>query len=153
MKMPGQVPATLPHVVQFGRYMNPRFAFAVDVPTFLAPGPPAGNGDGRVFTWGEEFELRVYGAHHWQDPPPTKPDAGHRAYPQITSAVTRDANAKRIVVTKLIYADKIDVSVMTTVTPKYEAYFAPIIERAHASLRITTGGMYDRPKRNSQPLR
>lgn len=45
----------------YGRYGNPRFAFWVDVPTFLKASPPPTNGDGQEWTWGARATMTASG--------------------------------------------------------------------------------------------
>ncbi|RYG28632.1 hypothetical protein EON81_28170, partial [bacterium] len=57
--------AQIPAKPVYRHVRNVRFAFAIDVPTFLVPGREPDNGDGRAYTSRDgKVELRVYGSYY-----------------------------------------------------------------------------------------
>ena len=52
-----------PQQINYDTYVNQRYDYAIDYPTFLTPQPEAYNGDGRVFTNGDE-EMKVYAMYN-----------------------------------------------------------------------------------------
>lgn len=52
--------------ISYDSYTNPRFGFSIMYPTFLTPQPESENGDGRVFSNGNE-EMSVYASNNVLD--------------------------------------------------------------------------------------
>jgi hypothetical protein len=151
----GTAPAGFVTDLTFGRYRNPRFAFALDVPIALERDPPPENGDGQVFRFRDEFELVAYGmldqGREASGAPPVNRDAGHRAYKGVTSSTRVWNDTEGHHWEKILFADGIFVHVTARATRSSAAFFAPIVLRAERSLRVTVGGSYARPERVSQP--
>ena len=155
------VPPGAPSSVEFGRLMLPRFASAVDVPLFLTVTPQSTNGDGRWEYFAAPtasgtdikklFECTTGG--FWiYDRPESAPDPGHVSYPEITfvEKVTRDAEGVHY--EKRVFSpERIENFVRCDISADYEAYFIALAKRMGRSLRVTSGGMYNRPERASDP--
>lgn len=60
-------PPGLSYVIEYKRYYNSRFGFAVDVPTFLVPQPGPANGDGRRFAFRKAVEMTASGMWQWDE--------------------------------------------------------------------------------------
>jgi eukaryotic-like serine/threonine-protein kinase len=60
-------PSGFPRRVEYRRYYNSRFGFAVDVPIFLVPQPGPTNGDGRQFEYNESFGMVASGIRSWDE--------------------------------------------------------------------------------------
>jgi eukaryotic-like serine/threonine-protein kinase len=60
-------PPGFPRRVDYRRYYNTRFGFAVDVPIFLVPQPGPANGDGRRFEYNESFGMVASGIRSWDN--------------------------------------------------------------------------------------
>lgn len=45
--------------INYETYVNPRFGFSIEYPTFLTPEPESDNGDGRVFSNGKNEKIVV----------------------------------------------------------------------------------------------
>ena len=52
--------------VSYDTYTNPRFGFSILYPTFLTPKPEPENGDGRIFSKGDE-EMSVFASYNVLD--------------------------------------------------------------------------------------
>ena len=50
--------------IDYETYLNSRYGYSITYPTFLTPQPEACNGDGRVFTNGNNEEMRVYAVYN-----------------------------------------------------------------------------------------
>lgn len=53
--------------ISYDTYTNPRFGFSIMYPTFLTPKPEPENGDGRIFTKGEDEEMSVFASYNVLD--------------------------------------------------------------------------------------
>ncbi len=63
--------------VRYVEYVNPRFAYRLERPSFMAPLPPPDNGDGREFRGGK-VRLLVYGSNNLDSSTPAKALAAQR---------------------------------------------------------------------------
>ena len=145
-------PPGLPSGVAYRRYMNVRFAFAIDVPLFLNEDAPPANADGRTFRLGTALEFRVWGMH------PAPEIMTLRDSFDLTLATNKDhgvrsdgvfeGNSYRIVRTdnplKELSYTRLDSSVILAAAfqypARYESYFQPIFNRMISSLtRVFSG--------------
>jgi hypothetical protein len=53
--------------ISYDTYINPRFGFSIMYPTFLTPEPEPENGDGRIFSKGEDEEMSVFASYNVLD--------------------------------------------------------------------------------------
>lgn len=160
-------PRCYPKVVVYGRYRNGRFALAADVPGFLARhGAEAANGDGATFQLGPELTIAVWGAHNIDlsmAPGMTQEkslrnrlnDARQVAPGERLLLAEREGNAivrasvldgVRIL-RKTILEDGLEASIEVTYPEPLAGYFEPIAQRVRRSLRTTSGGLYNRPRK------
>jgi hypothetical protein len=165
LEFKGEAPRCFPATIAFGRYMNGRYALAADVPRFLETfGSEAGNGDGVTFQMGSEVEILVWGAHNMYLAEPMSEERSRQQYLEDARVVApgerlitaaREGNAivrisvlggKRTV-RRSIYEDRLEASAQCTHDEALGAYFEPIAQRLVGSLRTTTGGMYNRPRK------
>ncbi len=158
-------PRCYPASIEFKRFMSPRFALAVDVPAFLEPyAMGSGNGDGGTFILGREMELRAWGSHNHllgegKGEEATRvaflKEARETAPGERLVSVTREGNsitrisvlAGRRTMTRTIHEDGLSAAVSIEYDESLSAYFLPIEDRVRQSLRTTSGGMYDRPRK------
>lgn len=160
-------PRCYPKVVVFGRYMNARFALAADVPGFLARhGAEAANGDGATFQLGPELTIAVWGAHNidlsvgtgmtQETSLKNRLDDARKVAPgerlllaeREGNAITRASilDGARIL-RKTILEDGLEASIEVTYPEPLAGYFEPIAQRVRRSLRTTSGGLYNRPRK------
>lgn len=158
------IPPGAPATIEYARLMLPRFASAVDLPTFVNVTQESGNGDGRWFNFAAPgtadggagaLLLDCAAGGFWYDdqPQPGKPEPGHASHPEITATEKTFRKSDGLHYEKYIYSpERIENYVLCTIDPQYEAYFLAIAQRAGRSLRALSGGMYDRPDRDSDPF-
>jgi hypothetical protein len=60
-------PIAVPPKVDFARYTNPRFGFAVDYPTFIKLEPPTANGDGQTFSYFDKILMKAWAVRNADD--------------------------------------------------------------------------------------
>jgi hypothetical protein len=153
-------PKGAPATIEYKRYRNFRYSFAVDVPTFLDIGYPPVNGDGLEFRFGKRgkyAQLLAFGEQNI--------DAQHGA-PKVRIGNERFLDLVQeghaTLFARLVgnHRKQIGIAVLqdgVIVTAQLEcelsvwAYFEPVAFRMRESLRMVEGGMYARPKQPFVP--
>lgn len=155
------VPTGAPAVIGYARLVLVRFASALDIPTFVDVTPESGNGDGRWFNFAEPNDagsepkllLDCAAGGFWYDgPQPGAADPNHGSQSRITFTEKTFRDSEGLHYERHLYSpEQIENYVLCTLDPRYEGYFMAIAQRAGRSMRAISGGMYDRPVRESAP--
>jgi Ran GTPase-activating protein (RanGAP) involved in mRNA processing and transport len=135
-------PPGFPRDVQYRRFVNVRFAFAVDFPTFLVPSDAPPNGDGRAFHWRRGATLLAFGS--WDEGSPIErvyrerlKEAGNTAGGSLrgNSFAISSMKGSYIIRETRILKDGRWAIVIIQYDRTMRAYFAPIARRIQDSLR------------------
>jgi hypothetical protein len=123
-------PPAFPADITYKLYVNPRFAFAVDYPTFFDLNPPPQNGDGQIFSKGDHVSMTASGMLTTGT---VDSDSAHES--------TRDG---RVFYERAIVKDGIVATLILEYDEGLKADMAPIVSHVSSSFRTVRGGMYDR---------
>jgi hypothetical protein len=123
-------PPVFPADITYKLYVNPRFAFAVDYPTFFDLNPPPQNGDGQIFSKGDHVSMTASGM---LTPGTAASDSAHES--------TRDG---RVFYERAIVKDGIVATLIFEYDEALKGDMAPIVSHVSSSFRTVHGGMYDR---------
>lgn len=146
---PGPPPSAFPASVGYRRYVNARFAFGVDVPTFLHEEEPPTNGDGQSFTFGDALTLRAWGMFAMQPlaaafrEDAARPEVSYKAKQKdgyVVSGVTSPKDGSRVFYKRVLFAGDVMKVVELEYAPPLKAAMDPIVARVAGSLE-TTGGV------------
>jgi len=123
-------PPVFPADVTYKLYVNPRFAFALDYPSFFDLDPPPQNGDGQIFSKGDHVRMTASGilATGMVDS-----DSAHES--------TRNG---RVFYERAIVKDGIAATLIFEYDEALKADMGPIVSHVSSSFRTVHGGMYDR---------
>jgi hypothetical protein len=123
-------PPVFPADITYKLYVNPRFAFAVDYPTFFDLNPPPQNGDGQIFSRGDHVSMTASGMLTTDT---VDSDSAHES--------TRDG---RVFYERAIVKDGIVATLILEYDEALKVDMAPIVSHVSSSFRTVRGGMYDR---------
>jgi hypothetical protein len=123
-------PPVFPADIAYKLYVNPRFAFAVDYPTFFDLNPPPQNGDGQIFSKGDHVSMTASGM---LTPGTADSDSAHES--------ARDG---RVFYERAIVKDGIVATLILEYDEALKADMTPIVSHVSSSFRTVHGGMYDR---------
>lgn len=142
MNLPDPRTKGLPTTVEFRRYMNVRFGFGVDVPSFFLPSRPPINGDGERFRWEHGARLIAAGIHSTLEEQfgyAINVEKGFSIREQKktkTTFVVEAVSSERVVYTYAEEKGNRVVSVDFEYDRKLETYFRPLVARVATSLRL-----------------
>ncbi len=131
----------VPDDFYFVEYVNPRFAFRCQYPSFLDKGESPANGDGRMFS-NHELTITVYGEYDELGNTDIK-HAFAAAKSGTDTLQTQKANWYRIAgkdghgnvySRKVMVMDGAFITVLATYPAKYANSYAPIVEKVIGSL-------------------
>jgi len=136
----------------YARYVNPRFAFSVDVPTFFVKKGADADGRGQPFEYGPKTRIRAWAMYDSPPSPGDPPMTVEQLYGDWTRRdgvtfkalamntwVVRGSEHGRLYYSRSILAD----GVIATVEIRYDASlaeaFEPVVARLGASLMTIPG--------------
>ncbi len=142
----------LPATVSYARYVNPRFAFAVDYPTFLELERPPDNGDGQAFRKTEHVIMAASARLAGEDDTLDALYQEALAHPGVVykhkgreGFVVSSTAEGGISYTRVIFKDGIVASLELVYDASLKQAMDPVVARVSASFRTTKGGAYGRP--------
>ncbi|MFO0670163.1 MAG: hypothetical protein U0235_11130 [Polyangiaceae bacterium] len=140
--------ASLPSPIAYDRYVNPRFGFGVDVPTFLHAEEPPTNGDGRTFTFGDALELRAWGMYGVEPLDEAwKRDATQRGVTYksiqgdgyVVSGTAPTDGGSRVFYKRTVVAGDVVMAVELEYAASLKAEMDPVVARVAGSLARASG--------------
>jgi hypothetical protein len=135
-----------PECPAYDRYVNHKYGFSVDVPTFFTKKPGDADGRGQPFEYGAKARVRAWAMF---DNPPmtvqqlygdwTRRDGITFKTLAVNTWVVRGREGARLYYTRSILADGIITTIEISYDPDLAAAFEPILARTGASLMTLPG--------------
>lgn len=157
-------PPGAPSDVRYARLVVDRFPMGVDVPLFLQATEPSGNGDGLWVYYSKPgaseaepdlIHCAVGGFYDDLGGSDLPADPGHQGEPKVTvrESFGKDERGDITFGRVLHGGDGFLNHLACTFSKEYEAYFTPIVLRMGRSMRVASGGWYQRLGRPALPYR